>query len=471
MSLSGDTTVVLPKEEKKKSVVVQVKKSVPSPPIPATQIPGHVLRVGIRAGLLGFALRAGVAFLIRLVGVARGKTSLRDALIRTLTAKAMRQFAYFLGSFAAIWKGVNSVLRLVRNGTDDKLNGFIAGACAGLALGFEDKERRISIAQQMLVRGLRGVFHGMKTRNIFHLPHGESLVFALASAQIMYAYALHPTTIPKAFYTFIRKTGPLSEPVLNFVRANVRNLPFDPEAGVAVVQKLGGTSHAVATVANLGHAPAIIPCEILHPWTDSCSTNGAMIFMKVFKKIIPVYASLMVVPMVLLKMKDVIRRPVPLLRHALFNATRSSVFLSVFVAGYQQLACRYRDLISHTILSRDSKLAYWFFGFFASASIFIEQRKRRTELAMYVLPRGIDSFYKILRNRDLAPRIKYFEIFMFSMGMGIIISFFQTEPEAISGLLYKALRRFNIAIEDKREGDTDPGDQSGVAKKQQQQQH
>lgn len=42
-------------------------------------------------------------------------------------------------------------MRLYR-GKDDRLNGLVGGAVAGLSILFEKKERRVDIAQQMLVR-------------------------------------------------------------------------------------------------------------------------------------------------------------------------------------------------------------------------------------------------------------------------------------------------------------------------------
>lgn len=46
---------------------------------------------------------------------------------------------------------MNNGLRHYR-GKEDRLNGMIAGAIAGLSIMFEKKERRVDIAQQMFVR-------------------------------------------------------------------------------------------------------------------------------------------------------------------------------------------------------------------------------------------------------------------------------------------------------------------------------
>lgn len=61
------------------------------------------------------------------------------------------RFGAMFSSFALLWKSVNNGMRLYR-GKDDRLNGLVGGAVAGLSILFEKKERRLDIAQQMLVR-------------------------------------------------------------------------------------------------------------------------------------------------------------------------------------------------------------------------------------------------------------------------------------------------------------------------------
>ncbi|KAI9103741.1 hypothetical protein DFS34DRAFT_645797 [Phlyctochytrium arcticum] len=420
------------------------------PILPLQAIPGHALRVGLRAGLLGFCIRGGIGFLLRLVRVLRGKDTLRSAIVRTLTSHELKTFTVFFALFGSIWKSTNDVLRLVRGGVDDKLNGFVAGSLAGISLIVEDKGQRVMIAQQVLVRGLQCLFSSLKAKNIFHVPHGESLVFALASAQIMYAYALRPSALPKNFYKFILKSGPIPEPVLQALRTNIRNKPLDVEQIGKVVAQYGGSDAVVRQVVeNMGSIPRAIPCTVLHPWTEKCLEQGAWTFKKAVKKIAPVYLVLNFVPMMILRSKDLLKRPGHLFQRASFSAFRSSLFFGVFVSGYQFLTCGERKLIKHRILSCDFNLAYWLIGLLASGSIFIEDQKRRVDLAMYVLPRGVDSLYRVLRRKAWVPRVQYFEVFMFSMGMGLLLAFFQTEPVAMRGMVYSVLRRANAAIEDR----------------------
>lgn len=45
-----------------------------------------------------------------------------------------------------------------------------------------------------------------------------------------------------------------------------------------------------------------------------------------------------------------------------------------------------------------SKLSYWLLGFAAGLALFVEEKKRRAELAMYVLPKGLESLWIMLRG-------------------------------------------------------------------------
>ena len=138
-----------------------------------------------------------------------------------------------------------------------------------------------------------------------------------------------------------------------------------------------------------------------------------------------------------------------MIQRGLFNAVRSSIFLAAFVGTYMRLACIMRDVFLKGWISKDRKYYYWLIGFISSWSILIEDKKRRAELAMYVLPKGVDSFYQLLLKRKWMITIPYFEVLMFSTGMGLIISFFQNEPEVLSSILYRLLRRVNLTIEDR----------------------
>ena len=112
------------------------------------------------------------------------------------------------------------------------------------------------------------------------------------------------------------------------------------------------------------------------------------------------------------------------------------------------MVCILRDLINLKYVSNDNKYFYWLIGFLASSSIFIEHKKRRSELALYAIPRGTEALYQNLYNRRLIFKVPYFEVGLFSAAMGLVVAFFQTEPGMLSGILEGLLGRVDGIIED-----------------------
>ncbi|ORY48568.1 hypothetical protein BCR33DRAFT_847954 [Rhizoclosmatium globosum] len=411
---------------------------------------GHAARTSLRAALLGYSIRSGLLFLLRLLRVYKGKLPVLKALRESFAGRDSARMAAFFAIFAFVWKASNNAIIAFRDGKDDHINSFLSGSLAGaLACLAEEKQWRIDMSQQLLVRGLQSVFNSLSLNGHFHFRHGNSLIFALATAQVMYGYVMRPGTIPNSYYRFILNTGPIPEDILLLARQQLGGtVPMDVTQVMKAVVNHKGTALAIEEASKIQDFPDFLPCGVLHPPLDSCDAQMGHTFGKVMKAILPVYASLNFVPMVVLKTRELVRRPQSLLIRGLKNTFRSSLFLAVFVATFMRIACVFRELGRRGIIPRDSRYYFWLNGFISSAAIFIEDEKRRSELAMYVLPRGVDALYQTLYSKSLIFRVPHFEVGMFSAAMGLIIMYFQTEPEALGGIIYRLLRRVDLTIED-----------------------
>lgn len=102
---------------------------------------------------------------------------------------------------------------------------------------------------------------------------------------------------------------------------------------------------------------------------------------------------------------------------------KSGAFLATFVTVYQYQICMHRQLLKTGLIGRwNSKYLYGLAGFICSyLSIFIEDKKRRSELALYVLPKAVHSLYQIAYSHHWIFKMKYFEVLMASTAMGIIM--------------------------------------------------
>ena len=370
-------------------------------------------------------------FLLRLPRIFRGKQSLVKVILETFSHKDALRTAWFFGSFAFLWKTVFDIASNLVELTPGKA-GAAAGFAAGLALFFEGRERRAGIAQQVLVRGLQQGWNALKEANHISFPfeQGDAFLFIICSAQIMYSYVRHPQVLPPAFYSFIRDTGPIPEAILRAVRGNLHGQPIgDPLALIEPFKPTPAALSAASSISSTAILP-IVDCALMHPHTDSCTTHGRNVFFSVFKKIFPVYGTLTLVPAAAFRTKSFIHRPLHMLKRIRVSTVRSSIFLGVFVSSYQEFVCLIRELTRKGVLKEDWRGWYWVAGVVSSLSIFIEDKGRRTELALYTLPRAVESIYLIFYGKGYMPHLPGFEVSMFAAGMGIILGAYH---EAESG--------------------------------------
>lgn len=87
-------------------------------------------------------------------------------------------------------------------------NCMVSGAIAGLGAIAHGAEQRRTLALYSMARVFQCCYNEAKRRGIFTpLKHGDSLLFAIASAQIMYAYVMRPETLPLSYWNFIVRAG------------------------------------------------------------------------------------------------------------------------------------------------------------------------------------------------------------------------------------------------------------------------
>lgn len=105
------------------------------------------------------------------------------------------------------------------------------------------------------------------------------------------------------------------------------------------------------------------------------------------------------------------------------SIVRSSLFLGVFAGGFSYLNCFFRNIVGRYTLT-----GLYLSGFFPSlVSILLEHPSRRKELALYTSQQSAEAIYNMLRVRGYIQPIKYADIGMFSIAMGILYYFYKYE--------------------------------------------
>eukprot|EP01095_Lingulamoeba_sp_RSL-Kostka_P014278 TRINITY_DN6182_c0_g1_i2.p1 TRINITY_DN6182_c0_g1~~TRINITY_DN6182_c0_g1_i2.p1 ORF type:complete len:149 (+),score=25.15 TRINITY_DN6182_c0_g1_i2:112-558(+) len=115
----------------------------------------------------------------------------------------------------------------------------------------------------------------------------------------------------------------------------------------------------------------------------------------------------------------------------LISTGRSSIFLAFFVSIYQVVACVDRRII----LKKEARYSYFIAGLISSLSIYIEKKSKREELAMYVLPRAVDSLY--LRKNIIG--FKNGEILIFALSMSYLLYIYRKFPNFCPTLIRSIL--------------------------------
>jgi hypothetical protein len=81
-------------------------------------------------------------------------------------------------------------------------------------------------------------------------------------------------------------------------------------------------------------------------------------------------------------------------------------------------------------------------GFLTCLSLFAEDKKRRVELALYVLPKAMDSFWSIGRRKGYIPRIPQGDLVLASSGLAMVMGCYRNQPDKLSGLVRSLLYQF-----------------------------
>lgn len=81
-------------------------------------------------------------------------------------------------------------------------------------------------------------------------------------------------------------------------------------------------------------------------------------------------------------------------------------------------------------------------AFICTFAIFFEPPYRRTELALYMIPRFLEAIFLFLHKNHLVLNMEYGEVMLFSVAMGIIMFFYQNEDKNINSTYLSMFKKF-----------------------------
>lgn len=385
--------------------------------------------------------------MIRLASLfSKRKSTFASAITESFLGNDVLRFSTMLGCFSFLHKVISNGL-LFSTGVYNKRNSAIAGAIASLAVLIETPANRVTIAQQFTMRAIQGGKNALKQRNLFHFSHADTLAFAASAASIMYAYTNYPQSIPRAYYEWVVQHGRVPRAMVELNRLNSQAAQkgimktYSAADLLQAIEKFNPTNEnkkrLVLYLTEHSQRLPSVPCSMLHPPSNSCLFYCFSVWIKTFLDMIPVYASLNFIPQLILKTQNLLDFPIESIKKMAESTAISCSFLSSYVFLFQSGLCLHRNLLPHSL---EPKYLFYLLGFITGFSILVEQKHKRAELAMYVLPKGMQSLYELSISAGRLPRIPGLDLFTTVTSFAVIMGLVQKEPHQLSPLLYKLIK-------------------------------
>jgi len=274
----------------------------------------------------------------------------------------------------------------------------------------------------------------------------------------MYSWLVSPESLNPGYRNWITGASRVPPAILPWVVARHKRTDQEPplEQAYKILTRRDITPFNASKVEAIidsvqkgDYGVAFPPCEMVHPWADSCLWTEVLRFKDVFALMAPVYAGLHLIPPLLFKRKQFMKDPLPLLLKSVKGTIRSGCFISTFVCIFQSLVCfRHQTWWFGQTLPKPlralwlTKYYYWVLGATTCLSLFIEEKKRRGELAMYVMPKALEAAWSIARRRAYVPFIPGGEVLLTSAALSMVMSTYQHEPGMLSGLVRTIMYQF-----------------------------
>ena len=148
-----------------------------------------------------------------------------------------------------------------------------------------------------------------------------------------------------------------------------------------------------------------LPCEVVHCGVggSSCFANAGLRWFRGWKASMAIYLPVHLLPRLIFGPKQFMKKPLESLLKVSTGAARSAAFLATFISSIWFMVCVGRTLLLPRLFPQISHnfwdaglgplMGSWACGF----SVFIEERRKRAEMALYVAPRALFAVAESLK--------------------------------------------------------------------------
>ncbi|XP_052202693.1 uncharacterized protein LOC127808268 isoform X2 [Diospyros lotus] len=345
-----------------------------------------------------------------------------------LAVKETLRYGLFLGTFAGTFVSVDEIIATLgghrRTAT---WRALLAGAVAGpsmLLTGLETQHT--SLAIYILMRaavlasrcGIKGKRFGRICKPLTW-AHGDIFLMCLSSSQILSAYILKQDSLPPSYKSFLNKHGGKDPVILQGVKEIACGMPF---TNLEVIEK-----YYKATGVDMKLDPQMkVPCSIIHG-KQSCGEHFISFLLQAYKRALPVYLPVYLIPALIVHRKGLLKRPCTILGKGLLGTARSSLFLSIYCSSAWMWTCFLFRLFKMCNIPMVAM------GTFPTGlALGIEKKSRRIEISLYCFARAIESFFTCMADAGYVPpskRVKRADVLVFSISTAIIMHCYAMERD------------------------------------------
>ena len=345
---------------------------------------------------LGFAGKSGFALLALLV---KSGFNVRRIAAYPYVASALAgepvAYGLFLGSLLAGLQACTDTLGPSAFPHSAIANTALSASVASASLYFLPQSHRASVCLFFAVRALEVACRWLGRRYADALPavlreQVGTVVFCLGSAEICWAALYHTHALEPSYMAFLNAHSGMAVHAQLPLAAHVHHAYNAQQPPFPTALRSFNALRQAKALPPLEMSAPFLHCQILHPGLG-CASSVLTFFVAAFRRALPVYVPVYVIPLLLFRVRRLLSAPLSVLPRLALSIGRSSLFLSLYCSTGWAWMCLFRHLgaehgrQSHALLS----------GLLTGLCVLVEKRERRMELGLYVLSHALHAAWSL----------------------------------------------------------------------------
>ncbi|CAH8346301.1 unnamed protein product [Eruca vesicaria subsp. sativa] len=397
----------------------------------------RIITASIKAFSIGTGIKGGLAIFSIFARFARPRH--RSSSRRTgdyfsnseaisMGIKETLRYGLFLGTFAGTFVSVDeAICSFAGDQRTAKWRALFAGLVAGPSMLLTGPNtQHTSLAVYIFMRAaVLASRCGIKSKRFGSIckpltwKHGDLFLMCLSSSQILSSYILKQESLPSSYKSFLNKQGGKDLSIIQGVKDIASAKPFSNLRAIEKYYKSVGVD--IKLDPNMK-----VPCSIIHG-KESCTTHALTFFLQAYKRALPVYVPVYLIPALIVHRQDLLKKQYSILGKGLLGTARSSLFLSTYCTSSWAWTCllfRTFETCSIPIVAIAT--------FPTGLALAIEKKSRRIEISLYCLARAIESFFTCMTDAGyIRPSriLRRADVVVFSVSTAIIMHCYAQERE------------------------------------------